>query len=485
MTFTQALDNIGRAVKKITDSRYYLWGVNLLILLCWLSDLFFVGAAAAILCFIVILFTQKNINGIMPFFAGILFCIGDIGGEIGHSAIVPDFYDTFLVMLWCFSPFLAGGMIYFWVKNKIRLACGTLTSGLLVFFAVALLGGAGTRLFTLSGFVTVLLYALVIVFAYLFLRSALDFKEIGFKKTFCLCFLAASLVVATQIVIFYLRAEDFKRAFTEKLLYLGWGIGATAGQAIVMFLPFVFYLLLTAEKKTAVVLYHLAILYCLAGLVLARARANVFAMALIVVPLYVVTSLKTPKGGRKKTSLYTMGAIVALFAALLIAYRDTAGEYFGILIKPNWGDDISSGRWELWADGWNAFRQSPILGKSFFYTGGFNFGYIEEGFIYWYWYHNTPLQVLVNTGVAGFAAFSYYMGTKYRTYARKGDFLNFYFFMSLLGAEIIGLLDINIFTIGYVYYMLLFVTGAEQLVDPRGAYWLGARHTVNAEGQGA
>lgn len=451
MNFQNALATLGIRIKKITDSYWYIAAINIFVLLCWLFNLFFVGIAAFFLGLLLVLLTQKNLNGMLPFMASVLFVISGTGNGVDDIA-APQFLDTFLIVLYCLIPFLVAAFVWFFVRNKTKIRSGRLLQGLIVFFFAALFAGAGTKLYTLENVLTVLLYGVLIIAAYLLFSSVLDFKEEGFKKIFCLSFLGASLVMAAQTVISY---------FQLGYVFVGWGIGNTVGQMMALYIPFAFYLIAVSKSKIETLLLYAAVFVIAAATFLTKSRTAILAAGLELIPLYIITYKKADKT-LKKTNLLALAAAAGVLLVFGIIFSDKIIGFIGNLSN---SADLTSGRDILWLDGLKAFLDSPIFGKSFFYTGSVGLAEVQDGFIFMYWYHNTFVQILTNMGIVGFAALVYFMVTKYKTYLYKGDLLSFFIFMVLITGEFEGLLDIHTVTIAYNVFMVMFIAGGEQLTD--------------------
>lgn len=465
MTLAAKLENFGIRMSKITNSVWYVVGVNAFVLLCWFLNLVFVGLIVFILVFTLVLLTQKNINAVMPFLISIVYMVSDTGAD-GHSAVRPDFLDAMLIVVYCFLPFLAAALVYFFIRNKKKLTLGSLFPALVVFFAAATLGGAGTELFTLQNVFTMLGYAAALIAVYLFFRNALDFTAEGFKRYFSFAFLSAAVVVSVEMFCAFIRKGSFNGT-----PYVGWGTGPAIAFVIAMGMPFLFYLITSSKSKAEFIAYHFAVAFFLAVIFLTNSRATLLAVGCGAIPLLIIARRKMTKEQKKLNLIILCGMAIVLLAGFAAFSGQIIDKAERFLKSAN--DDVSSGRFELWQEAWNAFKQSPIFGKSFFFVGG-GVGTIhntfDSGFLFYYWFHNTVIQITADMGLVGLAAFGYFLYKKYGMFMKKGgELFNVFILMSFLIVELQGMLDTHSLTFLYAIFFFFFMAGAEQLAVPQNS----------------
>jgi hypothetical protein len=452
------LDTLKAYADKVFGNFWYIIGVNLLILTAWATQLFYLGFFAVVLIFIITMLTQKNINALLPVFISAIYMVSDYG-NVGGTPVRPAFTDGFYTVLFICLPFLLGSLVLFFVKNKFKFRHGGLTIGLLVFFVAAQLGGIGFTALTLSNIFTLAAFCAAIFCAYLFFFNTIDTKNEKFKVVLCRSFLYCGLLVAAEIFIAYLRSGDFTDYFLREGINLGWGIGPTAGQVLNMCLPFAFYLMAKSAKGRGIILYNIAVFFILSALFLTLSRNGMLACLIVIVPLYILSAIKTKKENKKLFYFCAAG----LAAAFLAIYLSDAG-YFNNLLDTALKGLSDRGRYALYEEGLKDFAENIIFGKSLFYKG--------RGFIFMYWYHNTFIQILGNLGLVGMAAFLFFMFKKYIVFLKRGDLLKLFIFFSLLMTEMQGMLDTHIVELRYSIFMVLMVAVAENLTTKSDGYWL-------------
>jgi hypothetical protein len=469
--FYKKLDILKVYADKVFGNFWYIIGVNLLIFIAWATQLFYLGFFAVVLIFIISMLTQKNINALLPVFISAVYMVSAYG-NVGGVMVRPAFADGFFTVLFICLPFLLASLVLFFVKNKFKFGYGGLTVGLLVFFVAAQFGGIGFAALNLSNIFKLTAFYAAIFCAYLLFFNTVDTKAENFKIVICRSFLYCGLLVVAEIFFAYIRSGDFTNYFLNESINLGWGIGPTAGQVLNTCLPFIFYLLAKSQKRYGVIVYNAAIFFILAALFLTLSRNGMLVCLIVIVPLYVLSAIKTKKENKKILYLGAAGVV----AAFLAIYLSDTG-YFNNMLTKALKELSDRGRYALYEEGLKDFVENIIFGKSLFYK--------EQGFIFMYWYHNTFIQILANLGLVGMAAFLFFMFKKYVVFLKRGDVLKFFIFFSLLMTEMQGMLDMHIIDLRYSIFMVLMVAVAEKLTDSPEKYWLRLKRKKTEKGVSA
>ncbi len=188
-------------------------------------------------------------------------------------------------------------------------------------------------------------------------------------------------------------------------------------------LPFPFYAAVKARKgRTA---YFVLGLVLSAAIVLSSSRAALIVDTFITLLCVICCVLTARPVYRTVYSVLSVGVLagVALFVGLNPEIAD------GVLGRlPNMGSDIRN---EIWAFGMETFKKHPLLGAGLGEQGKY---YVPDtGAIFWY--HNTFVQSLASTGIAGTAVMLALYGYKLKTLLGRPRLFNVFVFLSLLAYE--------------------------------------------------
>ena len=188
-------------------------------------------------------------------------------------------------------------------------------------------------------------------------------------------------------------------------------------------LPFPFYAAVKARKgRTA---YFVLGLVLSAAIVLSSSRAALIVDTFITLLCVICCVLTARPVYRTVYSVLSVGVLagVALFVGLNPEIAD------GVLGRlPDMGSDIRN---EIWAFGMETFKKHPLLGAGLGEQGKY---YVPDtGAIFWY--HNTFVQSLASTGIAGTAVMLALYGYKLKTLLGRPRLFKVFVFLSLLAYE--------------------------------------------------
>lgn len=209
--------------------------------------------------------------------------------------------------------------------------------------------------------------------------------------------LGATCASAANLLMYYssqgLEAADASSAFGRYAA--NGGDPNELALSVVLSLPMAWYLGFSAQKPFARALFRLLPLVMIAGIFLTGSRGGAISLcvALMVIPLC-----------RKNTSRMTHVAVVVILLATVTA---------GVSLLPpedlkrllSISSEVSggsmAGRREIWAAGWEQFKQHPFFGVG---LGGFpeSISFASNRTMV---AHNTYLSIATELGLCGFAIF--------------------------------------------------------------------------------
>ena len=326
---------------------------------------------------------------------------------IEHSPGYPT-YSTYyselnLGAFWALFAMFFAVLVYFYIKNKIFAEINLLKTPLMVslsVFSLSLLTAgmfSGRRAKEDLGFT--LLEVFVFFVVYLILYYGLRHEKVDelldyFTYICAMCVIVLSL----EVLDVFLRIDG---AFVDGVVYkssinFGWGISNSAGNALVVLIPICILGAMRSERYS--VAYFAVATLALISTFFTLARNS----ALIGIIGFVICALFSCFGGKNKR-ICRICAVVVAFVALLVCIliRKSLMQVFSHYLINGFDNN---GRYYLWDIGLGYFKENPIFGNGFFYvTEGPKLSEFTPSLV-----HNTFIQLLVATGVFGFAAYIFY-----------------------------------------------------------------------------
>ncbi|MGC7870015.1 O-antigen ligase family protein [Desulfosporosinus sp. SYSU MS00001] len=153
-------------------------------------------------------------------------------------------------------------------------------------------------------------------------------------------------------------------------------------------------------------LYIIAISFQAAALLISGKRGPLLCVIIALYVAYFLYHINKPKGRFFKLVLISLLAMIILYLAILIVPA-LANPFMRMFQMMN-TDDVSTGRFDLWAAGWRDFLQSPLIGRGwrwFYYNDTQVFANFDI--------HNVYLQFLVETGILGSITFYVFIFVNY------------------------------------------------------------------------
>lgn len=431
---------------KIANALNSVWAmaiVSILIVLCWALDFAYVSLVALTLYVVAgFIFSSDNPKTfILPFLAVPLILTSVykylyFALVCGGVAIIFFAYTIIKALVKKVRPFKKGKL--FWVL--VLTAIGNCLGGVIGYFDVL-------NMFITLG-ISFLLY-LIYWFCINFIKD--------YKKYIALCFIFLGLIIAAEVIIQYLRAEDILLAFQNKLVKIGVdqinGFGIIAAISVCS----CFYL---ANKSKYDYLYMLLALFFDLIVFITYSRISILLAALATIILFIITAKNS---SNKKIIFIALGVLLIFVAVLCIVFFDKiynlVSYYINIGLKPN-------GRKSLWQWCWDQFLSKMIFGVGFItkdpnamagvYPGiadiGGGYAIISC--------HNTILHYLVCTGIVGLVLSLPFLVYKYVVLFKSFSYFKVFCLTSVLIMTLASLIDCfttnSFFHIVILYLILAF-----------------------------
>lgn len=276
-----------------------------------------------------------------------------------------------------------------------------LLSGLLILSGTYLLSGIGSAGYSqlaVKNLLFALLQALSVLLPYWLFAGGVDWKR---SRHDYLAWLGTGtgLLLLFQILWIYLAGNVITGGIIDRnRIYTGWGMYNNMGTMLAMMIPFVFYLAFTYRKGWLGILVGAAFLM---GVCLTCSRSS---MLVALLCYGACCCLMVFFGRRRKRNAVTVIVLAFALAAVLILFHRQILILFSQILDD--AQELQS-RVDIYQNGWREFLRNPLFGTTFYPAEGLSWSWSTTGitsFLPARW-HNTVIQLLASTGIAGLLAY--------------------------------------------------------------------------------
>ena len=434
----------------------YLAIISLIVVLTWSFGTNLIGISTILLLASIIIALQRDTLPVVPMLLMCICCTSD-NTLLENQKAMP----TFMIL----AGILIISVIIHIIRFKPKFKNGSLSLPLLLVSIALLLGGttAQTKEQFQRGFIFAITlgFAMLAVYQVLYSTFSTQSRE-KIQKYMAQIMLAFSLVICTQILIYFLKhnidlSEHIELLFNNNnnnssirdTLDLGWSNRAGAAYMITILLPGTFYLSQTV-KKSAIIYYLLAFLqFAFVIITLSRGGILFCAFEILLMVLYVIFK------GKNRTPLIILTSILIIIASTLVwIYKADVAQFVDKFFKSLFSID-TSGRTEIHAYGLQQFLSYPIFGKGLGMDPHPKF-YLPPHCIYWL--HSTPIQILASMGIVGVIAYSIFYYKRFKIMFKLQNPFNTIMSLGIVVFEIYSLIDSGTFIPFPMFITILIIT---------------------------
>jgi O-antigen ligase len=396
----------------------YFLILSLITLVFWYLKLDMIGMTIfAFLATIMLIFNRDGF-AVLPFFLNMMFMISETEWSL---ATIP-------IYLYILPIFLIIGLTVHIIRFKVKIFTGKLKYPLLLLFLAMLLSSFNVEDFTIN-YLFYCLIGVFYLFIYFYFRGSLDGDNLD---DLIKLFAVIGVMIALQVLIYYLRVDDVIYALENKRIDLGWGLSNTNATYLVMFISIlVYYVKKHKFNYLLVILLSFEILMLLFTL----SRGGILTFVITLIPLIIFLFY-----GYKNKLKMAMNIIIGLVVIGLVVWlRTDIFETIWLRLLDRGFDD--TGRFAIWIEAWEMYKTYPLFG------GGL-FARVSND--YFSLYHNTILHTMATLGTVGLIAIIWQFIEIFKVFFKKLTSEKAILAIMLIAANIHGMLE-------NVYYMPQFM----------------------------
>lgn len=421
----------GNAEKFCTSDTFILFTAAICFIF-YLTPVFYIGTGLLLLILIYCLFFMEDGR---PVFAIAVFLCYTI-----NQKFEPDELLTLIYAAIPFAVLVLCGFVYRGVKTvKKGATMGGLGWGICIVTLASVFSGLIAH-FNWFYSALILICGAVAFMLYFLLRNNTD---TGFKRFAVKCVFYMGILIALELLVFYLKAEDFWDTINRKDIYLGWGISNTAGMVLAISLPAGLYLSVKGKIPAA---YMFASMVIFVALLFTFSRGNIL-FTLLLFPFMICYVFYRSKKRLPVVCAFVVG--LCLVGIAVLVFRDKIYQIFKAMIEIGLDD---RGRLELYKQAIQMFLANPIFGAGL------------EGKTFVYLAHNSVFQQLATGGLVAFFGMIPLYYQRYRTLLKRPTEFTVFACFSTLLFDLYGLMDIN----SYVLYLLFVILGLGVAAENEG-----------------
>lgn len=371
------------------------------------------------------------------------------------SIFYPEQSLGYIVALLCvillalaYALFFRTGVKRFFLTKR------SLLVGFLILGVAFLLGGVGQEEYVIENLRYGLMLFASVFFLYYIFTAMLDWDKVP-KQYLAWAGTCGGLVVAIELLSVYFTNNVISSNGTiiRDYIYLGWGIHNNIGCALIMFMPFAFYLA-TVRKYGFV--YNIIGNFLYLAVIFSTSR-NAMLMGAIVYVFCAVVVLVSKKNRMQNLAVYIAALLVLVF--FVFVFWDIIEDLFKTILELGISDN---GREHGYKRAWEWFQSSVFIGKGFYVCDTYEFSKVEAmTFIPPRW-HNTVLQLLASCGVIGLEAYLFHRVQTLVLFFKKMTISKAFIGISVLALLLSSLLDCHFFNLGPGLLYSAFLAFAER-----------------------
>lgn len=427
-----------KAYNSIISSNFFGAAIIVLVYLIWFFSIEKIGFGILLGLVGLLLATSKDSSNALVIFLAFCYCLRTVNTIEGN--------------LWMagYILFVVAGVIIHFIRFKPTLKTGRLFPYVIGFCLMIFLGGIYYRGISGGAFWALLGLAVLIVLLYLFFNSTISLKGDAFAEFLCRYLVLLGILMCLQVITYYAQVEDVVEAMQNKQIKVGWGISNNIGAILCLTIPATWYYATKRGWRTFVA-PALAVLQSII-LVLTFSRGSILAVAC---GYPFVLGYTLYKAEDRKGLLLQLVVYLFVFGIVLAFTYDKI--YFILKNMLDKGFD-DSGRFPLYREAVEVFKQHPIFGI------GFDYKMKDTGEPYWF--HNTYFEALGKLGILGFLALCLLNLKRYIISIKAMKFTVVSFLIaSIICFEFYGLLDTNFFHPIQFAFLLMLNIAFERILD--------------------
>lgn len=351
--------------------------------------------------------------------------------------------------------FITTRLIFELVINKEKRKKPAYLYGFLALGFSYVIGGLFTSSYNLQTAIFGLLQILSLSFTYFYFYYTINWNNVK-KGYYPLLFTLIGALMCIEISYMLIDAGIFTidGAFSRSNLYTGWGHYNNVASVMILCIPAPFYFACT--KKNGFIYSLLGTLF-LTFLIFNQSRNGMLMGTIVYIICAILTLIKSNKKEKIK-HLILFSLLFLCFIGGFIIFNDQIQNIFSSIYKAGTDD---SGRIEIYINGLNQFKESPLFGKGFYECDAYRWGVpYKEGDFLPPRYHNTYVQILACCGITGLVTYLSHRFQTIKLIFKNRNLGNTIIFISLLGFILLSLFDCHFhnFGPGFLYSSLLLLS---------------------------
>lgn len=329
------------------------------------------------------------------------------------------------------------------VKERQRFVLGKMFFPQLAVSAALLLGGVGVvaKANYLAAFPNAIALGVGVLAVYLLFANFIKKDENrDYAKYFAKVVMWIGFAVCMEMCVIIAKSDLEPSEWSRAYWNVGWGNRNNIATFLLFSAPMALYLTTRTRKPLPFFCMAFFQYFCLC---MTLSRGGIlFGMIALVFGI----AFSIYKAPNRKTQAVYFAVCIAIVAILCAIGHDVVkGLIESIVNRVHVGDDvdITSGRFDLYKEAWQVFKENPFLGGGMGYDGHCS-GMRNPDNINQYWFHSTLFQIIGCMGIVGIAAYLYYYIVRFGIVIKgmiKQHKFAFFVFVAWLGFEGYSMID--------------------------------------------
>ncbi len=444
------------SLKRFFMSKYYALLVCTIVIVGYLTGAEFYLHILNMALITVALLTVDSLRPVITALCTFVFQISrhhtpaDFSTEVNESNFYYFEGARGVIFVISFVP-VAVALVVFFVRNKLinktslRSLPMLIPSGLLALAFI--LNGVASGAWSAGGLGFGLVQALVwFVVPYIFILGLKNEKPNDIIAYFVFVASLITVILLVEVADIYLNTEGIITEggnMARWLFNYGWGNCNTGAQALVVLIPVLFIGATLGGNKRQVYYFAMATL-ALLGVVLNVSRSALLVGGLAYVFCVITSFVKSDK---KRRFIIEISAVLVGAIAIVIVFNDVIFPALRDYVNRGVSD---SGRFDIWLNAFEGFKDAPVFGRGFFglfVKDAGNMEIISSIAFLPDMAHNTVFQLLGSMGIFGILAYGFYRFCSLRPFFKHPSYTKTMLGVAMLTVLCGSLLDNFIFNI--------------------------------------
>ncbi len=430
-------------VRRLADGALFPIVFGAVVFALYVLKLYVLALCFSALVGAVLLLINKDMRALIPVACLATLTVSYKNPTLGVGNYTKPFNLVMLIICGVafVSAFVLNVIVFRKQRNYKELAKSRFFVSIVALCAMVFIGGIFSDYYGIKMVLNGLKFVSMLLIPYLVIIMGVEKREDNIRYFSIVCCVAAA-VIALQLahiyVVMYKPGRPLDSAW-KSVLNTGWGISNGIGHMLAMLMPACFYMIYNEKRGY---LYYILLAAIVVAMYFTLSRNALLWGAIVLVGGVVFNCIK---GKNRKINLIITVSVGTVGIALIVILfaSGCCDNILAFFVSEKFS---GNGRTRIWKGWLKLLKLEPIFGVGFrAYQEVMNISFAYNA-------HNTLIQILVGTGIMGFAIYMYHRVETVKMFVKNPRTDRMLMGTMLLTGLLISLFDVFFF----MYYFLIY-----------------------------